>query len=186
MDQYGITDGSYGLHVEGDPSLGVAGDTFLRTLGEVSPATARAEPAPMAGGRADPVEAIVALLGGTRNDRFGPRMDEDDHEVIRAHVGHWVGGGQPVHLLVMWGGLKHYVTDEEQGIDLAELFPCDRCPAWRVPSVRFTRRGSGSSCTSKTSACGTRTLAATGSRCDPRCEPTSSCRRRYRAGPTSR
>jgi hypothetical protein len=22
----------------------------------------------------------------------------------------------------MWGGLKHYVTDEEQGIDLAELF----------------------------------------------------------------
>jgi len=122
MDQYGITDGSYGLHVEADPSLGVAGDTFLRTLGEVSPATARAEPAPMAGGRADPVEAIVALLVGTRNDRFGPRMDAHDHEVIRAHVGHWVGAGQPVHLLIMWGGLKHYVTDEEQGIDLAELF----------------------------------------------------------------
>ena len=69
-----------------------------------------------------PVDAVTALLVGASDDRFGPRMSLEDRALIRTHVSYWIEAGQPVHLLVMWGGLKHYVNDEEQGIDLAEFF----------------------------------------------------------------
>jgi hypothetical protein len=69
-----------------------------------------------------PVEAMTALLVGKPDDRFGPRMGPEDRALVRRNVSYWIEAGQPVHLLVMWGGLKHYVTDEDQGIDLAEFF----------------------------------------------------------------
>ena len=49
-------------------------------------------------------------------------MSSEGRALVRTHVSYWVEVGQPVHLLVMWGGLKHYVADEDQGIDLAEFY----------------------------------------------------------------
>lgn len=70
----------------------------------------------------DTIETIADLILGTRENRFGPRPKDPDREIIRHRVRRWVESGEPVRMFVMWGGIKHYIPDEEQGIDLAELF----------------------------------------------------------------
>ena len=104
--------------------LGADLGAFLDVLGVArgprpSRETARGAEVQTEGG---PVDAMTALLVGGSDDRFGAPMSPEDRALVRAHVSYWIEAGQPVHLLVMWGGLKHYVNDEDQGIDLAEFF----------------------------------------------------------------
>ena len=73
-------------------------------------------------GADSPLAGLASLLLGSRDDRFGPTPGTADVREVQGHVEHWVHRGAPVPILVMWGGLKHYVRDEDQGVDLAELF----------------------------------------------------------------
>lgn len=111
--------------VETARPLGPDPEAFLRALDEAARTPQPSlEPArcPEVNTGDGPVNGMTALLIGNSDDRFGPRMSPEDRALVRTHVAYWVEAGKPVHLLVMWGGLKHYVTDEDQGIDLAEFF----------------------------------------------------------------
>jgi hypothetical protein len=110
--------------IEAARLLGPPPEAFLAAL-EAAGRTPRArrEAVCSAGGTPDsPADALTALLVGGADDRFGPRMDPEGRELVRTQVWYWIETGEPVRVLVMWGGLKHYVRDQDQGIDLAELF----------------------------------------------------------------
>jgi hypothetical protein len=120
-----LTSERWTWEIEHARSLGAKPEQFLAALQaatNAAPSSRRIPAAPESDGERDLVDELTALLVGTPDDRFGPPMGPEDRALVRNNVSYWMAAGQPVHLLVMWGGLKHYVTDEDQGIDLAEFF----------------------------------------------------------------
>ncbi|MEU5553644.1 hypothetical protein ABZ738_28125 [Micromonospora sp. NPDC047793] len=67
-------------------------------------------------------DQIVAVIIGSKRTRFAPRPDAEGRALIRSRVAAAVAEGAPVPLVTMWGAIKHYVLDEDQEIDLAEVF----------------------------------------------------------------
>lgn len=74
-------------------------------------------------GRGTPTcELLTDLIVGDSDNRFGPKPQAGDVANLRRKVSSHVRCQRPIELHVMWGGVKHYVADEDQGIDLAEVF----------------------------------------------------------------
>lgn len=68
------------------------------------------------------VDRILDIVVGSRHTRFDPRPDEDGRRILRERIDRAVSRNEPVPFSTMWGCIKHYVCDEDQGIDIAELF----------------------------------------------------------------
>jgi hypothetical protein len=68
------------------------------------------------------IDQIIATIEGSKQTRFAPRLDPQGRALLRKRVEAAVSRNEPISLLTMWGSIKHYVQDKDQGIDLAELF----------------------------------------------------------------
>jgi len=68
------------------------------------------------------VDRVLAIVLGSRRTRFAPRPDAEGCALVRRRIAAAVAREEPVSFLTMWGAIKHYVRDEDQGVDLAELF----------------------------------------------------------------
>lgn len=66
--------------------------------------------------------AITALVVATKEERFARGLTPEEIGCLQEIVAASVARGSPVRAYVMWGAVKHYAPDEEQGVDLAELF----------------------------------------------------------------
>ncbi|MER5627793.1 hypothetical protein ABT061_42905 [Streptosporangium sp. NPDC002544] len=68
------------------------------------------------------VDRILDIVVGSRHTRFDPRPDADGRRILRERIERAVSRNEPVPFSTMWGCIKHYVGDEDQGIDIAEVF----------------------------------------------------------------
>lgn len=102
--------------------IGVSPGVFLDALMQARGLRHRAVESPSALKTDEIVRRVTACLLGDRENRFGARPTAEDERIVGRCVSRSVAAGEPVQVLVMWGGVKHYVPDDEQGIDLAEWF----------------------------------------------------------------
>lgn len=65
---------------------------------------------------------VTALIVATKEERFGRAFSLDDLTALRQVVAACIGEQIPVQMYTTWGAIKHYVSDDEQGVDLAEWF----------------------------------------------------------------
>lgn len=68
------------------------------------------------------VDRLLAIVLGSGRTRFAPRPGAEGAALVRQRIAAAVAREEPVSFLTMWGAIKHYVRDEDQGVDLAELF----------------------------------------------------------------
>ena len=80
----------------------------------------------MAAPTGDVVDQILAVIMGSKQTRFAPRPAAEGRAAVRDRIAASVARDAPIPLATMWGAIKHYVPDEDQEIDLAELFAAAR------------------------------------------------------------
>jgi hypothetical protein len=116
-----IVDGSFGQLTVEWSTEGVAVPAGLIAKSVIG--VAHTETAVPSGGV---IDQILAVIMGSKQTRFAPRPAAEGRAAIRERVAAAVARDAPIPLATMWGAIKHYVPDEDQEIDLAELFAAAR------------------------------------------------------------
>src|SRR3954447_15098981 len=68
------------------------------------------------------IDELLTVIVGSGKYRFTPRPSAEGRDILRDRITEAVAAEMPLTFLTMWGAVKHYVVDEDQGPDLAEVF----------------------------------------------------------------